>query len=232
VIDLESGRTLDLKTVFTEQGRKFEETVSQLFTHRKAIRTNYGNGDLFLLVMHWGTRLHGPTAAYYKGGSPMAYLNYTKGKRTGTLFTWDESGRPWVFAQYKSGRKHGYSVLFRACDDGCKTGHVWLVQEWRQGKLEQSHLVGESKTPLTFDHTAGTDYSKNDAYEIAIDEFAAFESRVDEDEEELRLAVARYGGYEARARRAAQTARVEARVQPRVTTVRTVPVRKCRSGRG
>ena len=232
VIELESGNTLDLRKVFTKQGQEFEEKLDRVSSHRNAIRTNYDDGNLFLIVMHLGTRLHGPTAAYYKSGSPMIYLNYEKGKRSGTLFTWDELGRPWVFAEYKSGKKHGLSVVFRACGEACKTGHVWLVQEWQKGKLEKSHLVGESTTTLTLDHTAGTNYEGYNAYEIAVDHFEEFESQIGRDEEELRLAVGRHAAYEARARRAARTARVEAMVRPRVATVRAVPVRVCRTGSG
>ena len=32
-------------------------------------------------------------------------------------------------------KEHGLSCVFRACSDQCRTNHVWLVQEWRQGRL-------------------------------------------------------------------------------------------------
>jgi hypothetical protein len=160
-------------------------------------------------------------------------VNYARGRRNATLFAWDERHRPWVFAEYKAGEKHGLSCVFRACSDQCRTNHVWLVQEWRQGRLYKSHLMDEYKTPHTIDHRTDKRITPPPTFAAATDELASFEAQLDRNEQRLRTSVGQYIKYQRRAHQAALATyqrRLAAALTGGMRTVRSARV--CGSGKG
>lgn len=229
-LTLKSGRIIDLKEVFTTVGKKYENRLGRMRNKGSMLTTYYeGEKKPFMLIGNTGGNLNGPTAAFYQDGSPMIYLDYVVGQRTGTLFTWDEQNRPWVFMQFDSGKKDGYAVAFRACSDHCSEGHIWLVQEWEKGKLRKSHLASTDGTTHTFDHLERSEHVSNDEYAIAAEQISEFDRSLKTNEMSLKKAVRTHGRQVARSRYAAATASQRgsmASFQSSVSMPRAAPVRR------
>jgi hypothetical protein len=233
VIRLADGKKLDIAAHFGKRGKRFERQLRRAVHDVSTVRVQYEKNRPFLVIAHRNSCLNGPTAAFYRDGPPMVYLNYSQGKRNGTLFAWDERYRPWVFAEYKSGKKHGISCVFRACSDQCQTNHVWLVQEWRLGRLHRSHLIDEYKAPHTIDHRNDNDSDPPAMFAAAADELESFESQLGKNEQRLRTSVTQYINYQQQAHRVALATyqrRLAAALSGRMRTARSARV--CGSGKG
>lgn len=152
---LSSGETIDVEKTFRGP---WEELTSQLQVRRQGkpaslIQLLPADAESARVVIsRRGKTLDGPFASYGEDGKLIALVNYRQGQRDGILMTWDPSHRPLVFAQYKRGKLDGLRCLFTACCESCKSGHLWLVQEWDAGELMRSHVVAapnsQSKSSL------------------------------------------------------------------------------------
>ncbi len=208
-LKLDSGRTIDLKQIFSSKGKEFEVRLGRMRRKGSVLTSYYEGRKPKLLVGNTGGRLNGPTAAFYPDGTPMIYLDYVVGNRAGTLFTWDDQRRPWVFAQYDSGKKDGYACAFRACGDECTDGHIWLIQEWENDKLRKSHLAEQDGDVVTYDHLESSDHLSNNEYAEAAAQINRFEKDLATNEIGLKKTISQYGRQVARARRAAARASMQ-----------------------
>lgn len=193
-LQLASGRTIEIGKTFAEHQAAMRQELERALRSRKPalLRINYGGSDQpLLLASRRGSKLDGPFASFSEEGSPVALVGYKKGERDAALLTWDESGRPIVFAQYQSGQLHGLRCIFKACCDECKTGHVWMVQEWDGGQLQTVHLVGADGATTTHEYRYG-DPPADSGIATAVSELASFESRFDGDETKLKQMLAQY----------------------------------------
>lgn len=75
------------------------------------VTLTYPSGALYAAAKHANGKLHGPTAAQYESGAPMAYVAFDKGTRNGILKTWTESGDPILMSQYSNGRLAGFACF-------------------------------------------------------------------------------------------------------------------------
>lgn len=152
---LSSGETIDVEKTFREP---FEELMSRLERRRRGKPASLiqiqstGDESPRVIISRRGKTLDGPFASFSKDGTLAALVGYQQGKRNGISMTWDPSHRPLVFAQYRQGKLDGIRCLFTACCDSCKSGHLWLVQEWKAGELQRSHIVG---APQNMEDTSG-----------------------------------------------------------------------------
>ncbi len=146
-VTLESGRVIEVGSLTRTQSVSIERRLNRLERKRRLLQFDYavGNGA-FALVGHINGTLNGPTAAYLEGGTAVAYYGYRDGDRDGSFIIRDGQLRPLLFEQYRSGRRHGIRCLFKACSETCTKGHVWLVQEWSSGQLQQMHLVRDASS--------------------------------------------------------------------------------------
>jgi hypothetical protein len=191
---LASGRTIEVGKIFAEQREAMEQALRRSMRSRKPalLRINHQGSDRpLLLASRRGDRLDGPFASFTEKGSPVAVVDYKKGERDSALLTWDDAGRPIVFAQYQSGELHGLRCLFKACCDTCKSGHVWMVQEWDQGQLLTAHIVDPGGTTISHEYRYGQP-SPDSGVDSAVGELASFESQFDSDEAKLKGLLKQY----------------------------------------
>ncbi len=188
-MSLSSGRVLDVGRLMRSETSDFRARLGKLSDAGRLLRLTYPGGNTSMLIGRHAAALHGPTAAYYLDGAPMAHVTYENGKREKTLFSWDEAKRPLIFEQYESGRRHGLCCLFHACCEECKEGHLWLVQEWQRGKLLRSHLVGKDGEPITFANTSDESAPGNEELEQARVQMQEFHAKLDESEKQLKQSI-------------------------------------------
>jgi hypothetical protein len=191
---LASGRAIEVGKIFAEQREAMERSLSRSMRSRKQalLRINHqGSDHPLLLASRRGDRLDGPFASFTEDGSPVAVVDYKKGERDSALLTWDDAGRPIVFAQYQSGQLHGLRCLFKACCDNCKSGHLWMVQEWDQGQLLTAHIVDPGGTTISHEYRYGQPPPDSDV-DSALAELASFEGQFDSDEGKLKELLKQY----------------------------------------
>jgi hypothetical protein len=157
------------------------------------VRVDRPGSDLPLFVAgRRGKLLDGPFVSFAADGTPFASLTYRKGERDSALLTWDESGRPRVFAQYDDGKLNGLRCLFRACSETCRSGHLWMVQQWVDGDLRQLHVVNPQGTTTSIEYRYGQPLQTSDEASEALVSLAEFERMFDADESQLKQYVANY----------------------------------------
>jgi hypothetical protein len=186
---LSSGRVIDVGTTFLDQRKALEAALRRRLRSSQPVvfRVNHDGSDRpMLLASRRGKLLDGPFASFTEEGKPIACVDYSKGQRDSTLQTWDEQGRPLVFAEYQLGKIHGLRCVFQACCEDCKSGHLWMVQEWEQGQLLATHLVRPDGDPISVNHRYGQPAQVDSEFELATSELARFESRFDSDEQRLK----------------------------------------------
>ena len=193
-LELDSGRTIDVGEVFREQGAAFYQALDTNLRIAKSplLRINHPQSTQpLLLAGRRGKVLNGPFASFGEDGAPVAFISYTKGQRSSSLLTWDESRRPLLFAQYHAGQLDGIRCLFQSCCEQCRSGHIWLVEEWDRGELLAAHVVGDDGSPQSFDPRSGSLFGRGSAaLEAATTAMAAVEKRIDDDELKLKQFIA------------------------------------------
>lgn len=205
---LPSGHEHDIVAIFRSDGKGFQQRLGQLAGVGRLLRLKHSNGQPSMLIGRQGTGLRGPTAVYYENGAPMVYLTYNRdAQRDQALFSWDETRRPLIFEQYESGKQHGFSCLFKACSEQCTEGHLWLVEEWRRGRLLKSHLVPDDGVPVTFENLTNDLAAEYEGFDSQHEELAqartqlrGFHATLDRNEQQLKQSIVRLGLRENRAR--------------------------------
>jgi thiol-disulfide isomerase/thioredoxin len=203
-LTLESGRVIDVGKIFAEERAKLEERLQAAYDAGRFLRVNHQSTNTpFLLVSRRQGSLTGPLASFYEDGSPTAYMQYNAGRRTSAMLTWDKAKRPLVFEQYKDGQKDGVRCLFKACADNCPQGHLWMVQEWSKGSIQQAHVVPPDGKPITFEYANGKPIPRDDVstddFELAMAKFDEFDDKVAANEKELKLALGQLNRQERQA---------------------------------
>ena len=190
-VTLESGRVIEVGSLLRTKSVRIERRLNRLVRKQRLLQIDYsiGNGT-FALVGHIDGTLNGPTAAYLDGSIPVAYYDYRDGDRNGSFIIRDNQLRPLLFEQYRSGRRHGIRCLYKACSDTCSKGHVWLVQEWSSGKLQQMHLVRDNEETTTYTPFQRPEMAIDTELKLAIAELKSIEDELDADEEHLKKALA------------------------------------------
>jgi hypothetical protein len=192
---LASGRTIEVGKIFAEQREAIEHALSRRMRSRKPalLRINHEGSDRpLLLASRRGNQLDGPFASFTDDGSPVAFVDYRKGERDSAFLTWDDAGRPIVFAQYQSGELHGLRCLFKACCEECKSGHIWMVQEWEQGQLRVAHVVDPDGNSISLEYRYGKPSQLASGVDSAFAELASFESQFDADQLKLKRLLEHY----------------------------------------
>jgi hypothetical protein len=189
-LELESGRTIDVGEIFRAQGETFYQSLNTHMRLAKSslLRINHQQSTQpMLLASRRGKVLHGPFASFFEDGAPVALISYTKGERNSSLLTWDEANRPLVFAQYQAGQLDGIRCLFQGCCEQCRSGHIWMVQEWDRGELLAAHVVGDDGRPQSFQYRGGVIYgSGSSALALATTTLRSVEKRIEGDELKLK----------------------------------------------
>ena len=205
-IKLESGLTMDMGEIFRPEIEQFRESLCKRVKKSNPPMLRYFHDETkkpMLLAERRGKVLNGLFATFAEDGAPIAHTSYKKGDRTSTLLTWDEAHRPLVFEQYADGKLHGVRCLFRGCCDACTDGHVWLVQEWKNGVLDVAHLVLDDDRTKTFVYRGERNREpyggSTPELEAAMMEIQKFEVRLARDEKKLKLLVAQSYAYEQQA---------------------------------
>ena len=200
-IRLTSGEEVKVGSRFNEAKAAFEELLEETLNRNddRVTKLTYGEpGKLSLVFSRRGKELHGPLASFYQDGTSLAYVQYRFGKRISSLLTWDASGRPLVMEEYDSGLRDGLRCIFKSCGEQCKTGHLWMAQEWRKGELLASHVVLNDGRVALMDHDLhGQAEPDPDGYlerSLAAQELDDFEKRLDGDEAKIKKSLGDYYG--------------------------------------
>ncbi len=200
-IRLVSGEEVKVGTRFSEAKAAFEEFLEGTLERsddRVTKLTYADSGKPSLIFSRRGKELHGPLVSFYEDGTSLAYVQYRFGERISSLLTWDSSGRPLVMEEYDSGVRDGLRCIFKACDDTCKTGHLWMAQEWQKGELLASHVVTTDGQVVLMDHDSsaqkGRDQETYMEKSLALQELGDFETRLDTDEAKIKKSLEDYYG--------------------------------------
>ena len=155
--------------------------------------TNKETGLPTLVFSRRGENLHGPLMSFHENGKRQSFIHYSFGKRIATQVSWDASGRPLVMEEYRNGRKDGVRAIFRSCGGECTTAHLWVAEEWSQGKLLATHVGlggnemvrNEKRSSASAEMTPEVDAE----YRLASLQFSDYDKRLVADEEKLKDAV-------------------------------------------
>lgn len=132
-IVLPSGYVLDVEALFLDTIRRND--FASLFPPKQDVFSlEFNSGKPWATAAHQQGKLHGATIALYETGELATVAGYLDAERHGNVLTWSATGEKSLFAQYQKGRLHGLLCRF-------KNDSLWLVQEYRSGQLESSHLV-------------------------------------------------------------------------------------------
>lgn len=137
---LEDGSLIDLTETFDEISELVEKSREKA-SAPLAMTLTYPNNKPMIYLSRAAEKLDGMSVAFYEFGNPMTCASYEDGKRDGSFCAWDDKDRPIYLLQYKADKKHGYFCIFRSCDAKCNHAHLWMVQEWKLGKLYATHYV-------------------------------------------------------------------------------------------
>ena len=202
-LQLQSGKKVDVRQMMRADQRDYDKRLARQEANKQFAKINHANGKPYLFVARRGTKLFGPLAGRYENGAPMICLTYVVGKRHGSLLCWDDGGRPLVYEQYQNGRRQGLRCMFKSCSEACKEGHLWLAEEWVDGRKVASHL----KTGQGQESSAGILNDQNVDYKAAISALAEFEGTLAKNEKQLKISMVRLHEYE---KKLAQLARARA----------------------
>ena len=155
--------------------------------------TNKETGLPTLVFSRRGEKLHGPLMSFHENGKRQSFIHYSFGKRIATQVSWDASGRPLVMEEYRNGRKDGVRAIFKSCGGECTTAHLWVAEEWSQGKLLATHVGlggnemvrNEKRSSANAEMTPEVDAE----YRLASLQFSDYDNRLVADEEKLKDAV-------------------------------------------
>ncbi|MFP6621216.1 MAG: hypothetical protein VB877_17870 [Pirellulaceae bacterium] len=202
-LQLQSGKKVDVRKLMQADQRDYDKRLVRQEATRQFARINHANGKPYLFVSRRGTKLFGPLAGRYDNGVPMICATYVVGNRHGSLLCWDEGGRPLVYEQYQNGKRQGLRCMFKSCSEVCKEGHLWLAEEWVDGRRIASHL----KTAQGQESSEGALNNKNTDYMAAMKALADFEGTLSKNEKQLKISVVQLDQYE---KQLAQLARARA----------------------
>ncbi len=202
-LQLQSGKKVDVRKLMQVDQRDYDTRLARQEASRQFAKINHANGKPYLFVSRRGTKLFGPLAGRYDNGTPMICATYVVGKRHGSLLCWDEGGRPLVYEQYKSGTRSGLRCVFKSCSEACKEGHLWLAEEWVDGRRVASHL----KTEQGQESSEGVLNNQNMDYLAAMKALTDFEGTLAKNEKQLKISMVQLDQYE---KKLAQVARARA----------------------
>jgi len=155
--------------------------------------TNEETGLPTLVFSRRGEELHGPLMSFHENGKRQSFIHYSFGKRIATQVMWDTSGRPLVMQEYRNGRKDGVRAIFKSCGGECTTAHLWVAEEWRQGKLLATHVgVGGDemvRNEINSSANSGMTPEVNTEYGLARQQFSDYDDRLSVDEAKLKQVV-------------------------------------------
>jgi S1-C subfamily serine protease len=129
---LPTGRVFSFD-IFMIEGEDLQRWVA-LDKDAGSVVWQHPNGAVFAAAQQRGGVLNGETIAQYENREPMVYVNYLDGKRHGILKTWDEAGKPRLFAQYAAGRRLGFTCFFDDDD-------LALIAQYKNDELEYLQLM-------------------------------------------------------------------------------------------
>ena len=224
-IRLRSGKQVDVRKLMQADQRAYDGLLRRQEASRQFLRLNHPNGKPYLFVSRRGTKLFGPLAGRYDNGQAMICLTYVVGNRHGSLLCWDEQGRPLVYEQYKNGVRNGLRCVFKSCGGACQEGHLWLTEEWSNGRRLASHL----RTAQGQESSQGALNDQNADYLGAKKALADFEATLGKNEQQLKISVVQLAEYK---RQKAQVLRAQA-IASMIASQRSfgaMPV--CRTGSG
>jgi len=155
--------------------------------------TNKETGLPTLVFSRRGEKLHGPLMSFHENGKRQSFIHYSFGKRIATQVSWDATGRPLVMEEYRNGRKDGVRAIFKSCGGECTTAHLWVAEEWSQGKLLATHVgLGgndvvrtEKRSSANAEMTPEVDAE----YRLASLQLSDYDQRLVADEQKLKDAV-------------------------------------------
>ena len=202
-LQLQSGKRVDVRKLMQTDQRDYDKRLAKQEATRQFAKINHTNGKPYLFVSRRGTKLFGPLAGRYDNGTPMICATYVVGNRHGSLLCWDEGGRPLVYEQYQNGKRQGLRCMFKSCSEACKEGHLWLAEEWVDGRRIASHL----KTAQGQESSEGVLNNQNADYLAAMKALTDFEGTLSKNEKQLKISVVQLDQYE---KQLAQLARARA----------------------
>jgi thiol-disulfide isomerase/thioredoxin len=195
-ISLSNGESLKVAERFEQAKIAFERLLARTEKNTPSRITKIpatSGSESALILSSRGSNLHGPLASYGENGKALAYVQYQYGRRAGTLLSWDDSGRPLTLEEYKGGRKDGLTCLFKSCGGQCMSGHLWLAQEWDEGKLTASHIVLQNGSIRTLREPSSDEPQQDPETHLecgmALREIQMFEDQLESDEQQIKEAV-------------------------------------------
>ena len=193
-VRLESGEVIDIGAIFRPEIEEFQASLRKRVRQSKPPMIRIYDNDSakpILLAERRGAVLNGLFAAFTEDGAPVAHTSYDRGKRSSTLFTWDDAKRPLVFEQYSDGKVDGIRCLFRGCCESCTGGHPWLIQQWEKGELRSAHLVRDNGNVQTFKYLGDSDGipygGSTPELDAAMLALGKFQKRLTQDEKQMKL---------------------------------------------
>ena len=199
---LADGKYINVTGIFEEiqqSMNKVKETLEEEQERRTEVRVlnvTYPAGRTFVLLGRYLGKLNGTSVGLYESGSPMSHVSYTQNERNGNFCSWDERNRPIYLHQYKNDKKHGLCCLFKACGEECNHAHLWMVQEWEEGKLRKTHYVSGGETAKTFEYK-DLDYQPVESepdFKTAVDELTELDKQLDVNERSAITWISKYYG--------------------------------------
>ena len=142
----------------------------------------YPNDKVQSICSYYQTKLDGAAATLYENGKLCTLANYHMAARDGWIRVWNENMERLYFAEYKRGKKHGLTCLFR--DD-----LPWYVQQYEKGDLVGAYLVTQKSNPL--EAIREQDLTPDGAKECALarNKSSELESQMDQGEVKLKKSV-------------------------------------------
>ena len=195
-IVLANGQVYSVGDHLAEAEKRFDRFFAESSERSEKGRTSLTNEETGLPTLVFsrrGEQLHGPLMSFHENGKRQSFIHYSFGKRIATLVSWDPTGRPLVMEEYRNGRKDGVRAIFKSCGGDCTTAHLWVAEEWRQGKLLATHVgLGGSEVVRNEIHSNAT-VSMTSAgeveYRLASQQFSDYDQRLKADEDKLKQAV-------------------------------------------
>ncbi len=198
-IVLANGEVYSVGDHLAEAEKRFDRFFAESSERSEKGRTSLTNEETGLPTLVFsrrGEQLHGPLMSFHENGKRQSFIHYSFGKRIATLVSWDPAGRPLVMEEYRNGRKDGVRAIFKSCGGECTTAHLWVAEEWRQGKLLARHVgMGGSeveRNEIQSIANASTTSPSEVEYRLASQQFSDYDERLAADEDKLKQAVSQY----------------------------------------
>ena len=202
-VRLKNEKTVDVRELMKAEQESFGKLLARQERNRQFLRFNHPNGKPYLFVSQRSGKLVGPLAGRYDNGQAMFGVTYIYGNRHGALMCWDENGRPVVYEHYKNGVRDDLRCIFKSCGEACQEGHLWLAEEWSDGRRIATHL----RTASGQESSEGALNNQNPDYVAAMKGLGDFEVTLKKNETQLKTSVLRLYEYE---KQMAQLARARA----------------------